>query len=251
MIEKLPYSVDIKSIQKDLEEIKKIPITWQGKEYGYTNFGGWSVLSRTSTCDDGWEVGIEQCENKSYKYQLAKHLKISHPFEHINETPACIGEIKKIINTLNSDGFYPRRARITLLKANTCSIVHIDNAWPDDNLNQNYMCRVHVPIITNKKCIHWTESGEFHMPADGSVYMLPVNNLHQIRNDSNEDRYHLIIDVYDTKGISKTMKFNDDIEKLESSSKKFREKINKANLTIIHKLIFEFGKRIYKIISKV
>lgn len=250
MIEKLPFSVDINALQKDLVEVRKIPITLQGKEYGYSNFGGWSVLSRTGTCDDGWEVGIEQCENKSYKYFLAKHLKISHPFEHINPTPACIGEIKKIIDILDTHGFYPRRARITMIKAHTFSIVHIDNAWPGDNLNGNYMCRVHVPIITDKKCTHWTEQGEFHMPADGSVYMLPVNNRHQIRNDSDIDRFHLIMDVYDTKGISKTMKFQDSIEKLKRSSQEFRDKINKTNLTIAHRVIFNLGKSFYKLFSK-
>lgn len=250
MIEKLPYNVDIELIQKDLDEIKKIPITWQGKDYGYSNFGGWSVLSRTGKCHDGWEVGIEQCENKWYKYHLAKHLKISHPFEHINPTPACIGEIKKIIETLAIDGFYPRRARITMIKAHTCSIVHIDNAWPGDNLNKNYMCRVHVPIITDKRCTHWTEVKEYHMPADGSVYILPVNNRHQIRNNSDIDRYHLIMDVYDTKGISTTMKFEDTIQKLEASSQKFRQKINKTKLTFIHQIIFEIGKIIYKFSSR-
>jgi len=250
MIEKLPYRVNIKSIQNDLNEIKKIPITLQGKEYGYSNFGGWSILSRTGKCCDGWEVGIEQCENKWYKYFLAKHLKISHPFEHINPTPAYIGEIKKIIETLDVDGFYPRRARITMIKAHTCSIVHIDNAWPGDNLNKNYMCRVHIPIITDKKCTHWTETGEHHMAADGSVYILSVNNQHQIRNNSDIDRYHLIMDVYDTRGISKSMMFEDTIQKLEISSQNFRQKINETQLTIIHQVIFELGRVIYKFFIK-
>lgn len=248
MFEILPFKFDIELLRKNLEEIKKIPITWQAKEFGYSNFGGWSVLSRTGKCNDGWEVGIEQCENKPYKFHLAKYLKISHPFEHANKTPACIGEVEKIIDTLRDFGFYPRRARITVIKANTSSIIHSDNPW--DDLNENYCCRVHVPIITNKKCTHWTEHGEFHMPADGSVYILPVNNLHQIRNNSNIDRYHLIMDVYDTQKISNSMIFFDDIEKIKKSAESFREKIETTNLTIFHNLFFYFGKLIYKLLSK-
>jgi len=250
MIEKLPYSIDVESMRKDLDKIKNIPITFQGKEYGYNNFGGWSVLSRTGRCEDGWEVGIDKCENKWYKYFLAKYLEISHPFEHVNPTPACIGEIKKIISVLDEQGFYPRRARITMIKAQTCSITHRDYPWSSDNLDDGYMCRVHVPIITNEKCTHWAERKEYHMPADGSVYILPVNNQHQIRNNSNIDRYHLIVDVYDTRGISKTMKFNDTIQKLETSAQDYRKEIDKTTVTVFHQLLFEFGKLRYKFASK-
>lgn len=249
MFEILPFKVDINLIKDDLEKIKTLPITWQGKDYGYNNFGGWSVLSRTGDHRDGWEVGIEQCENKPYKYHLAKYLKISHPFEHDKKTPACIGEINKIIDILEQNGFYPRRARVTLIKANTHSIVHIDNPW--DKLIDNYSCRIHIPILTNEKCIHWTEYGKFHMKADGSVYILAVNNLHQIQNDWDKDRYHLIVDAYDTQGISSTLKFKDDIEVLKRSSKNFRNNINSVNLTPFHKLFFYFGKVVYKFLMKV
>lgn len=248
MFEILQFKVNVDLIKDDLEKIKTLPITWQAKEYGYSNFGGWSVLSRTGDYKDGWEVGIEQCENKPYKYHLAKYLNISHPFEHNKKTIACIGEIDNIINILEENGFYPRRARIALIKANTHSIVHVDNPW--DNLVDNYSCRIHVPIITNEKCIHWTEHGRFHMKADGSVYILSVNNLHQIQNDWDKDRYHLIIDAYDTRGISTTLKFNDNITKLKDSAKKFRDKIDNTNLTSFHKLIFYFGKMVYKFLIK-
>ena len=244
MIETLPFKVDIDLIKKDLQEIVKNPITLQGEEYGYSNFGGWSVLSREGTCEDGWEVGIEACDNEWYGYHLAKHLKVSHPFEHKNKTKACIGEIEKIIETLDAHGFYPRRARITMIKANTSSIVHIDDSW--DDLTDNYACRVHVPILTNKKCTHWTEKGEFHMKADGSVYMLPVNIKHQIRNNSDQDRYHLIMDVFDTQGISKDLKFKDDVRIMEDSAKYFRYRVDNAKLTSIHKIIFNFMKSLYK-----
>ena len=76
------------------------------------------------------------------------------------------------------------------------------------------------------------------MPADGSVYMFPVNNLHQIRNTSNENRYHLIMDAYDTKGFTQTMRFNDEIEKLERSAKQFRDKMNRTNFNFLHKSVF-------------
>jgi hypothetical protein len=241
MIEILPFKVDVNQIRNELRKIKFLSITWQAKEYGYNNFGGWSVLSRKGTCQDGWEVGVEQCEGKNFNYKLAKFLDISHPFEHINKTPACIGEINKIIDLLEANGFYPRRARITVLKSGTKSITHSD-APPE-----TYMCRIHIPIITNEKCIHWTiDDGDNHMPANGSVYMLPVNTVHQIINDSHEDRYHLIMDAYDTQHFTKTMRYHNDIKFIEQEAKLFRENMDKANLTIFHKLLYTIGRKFYK-----
>ena len=253
MIEKLPFNVDIEKLKNNLEDIKKIPVTWQAKEFGYKNFGGWSVLSRSGACDDGWETAnalFQYSNNKPYKYHLAHYLKVSHPFEHINKTPACFGEIERIIDLLEEHGFFPRRARISLLAANTSSFVHSDAPWPEDNLIGNYICRIHVPIVTNNKCIHWTENGEFHMPADGSVYMLPVNNLHQIRNTSNEDRYHLIMDAYDTKGFTQTMKFDDAIEKLEKSAKQYRDRMDGTNFNFLHRSVFFIATHLVNLTKK-
>ena len=52
------------------------------------------------------------------------------------------------------------------------------------------------------------------MPADGSVYMLWVNCMHQIRNDSDEDRYHIICDAYDTQGITENFRYKQNINRL-------------------------------------
>jgi len=240
MIEKLPFKVDINAMRDALHIIKQMPITMQAKEFGYNNFGGWSVLSREGTCEDGWQVGEENCEGKEYNWTLAKYLNLSHAFEHANKTPACIGEIDRIITLLEENRFYPRRARVTVLKANSSSIVHADA--PSDV----YMCRIHIPLITNPKCIHWTENGESHMPADGSVYMLPVNVLHQIRNDSDEDRYHLIMDAYDTRKFTRTMRYSGSMKSIEYLARLHRDGIDNAKLTIVHKLIYYIGKQIYK-----
>jgi hypothetical protein len=75
---------------------------------------------------------------------------------------------------------------------------------------------------------------------------LPVNVLHQIRNDSNEDRYHLIMDAYDTRKFTRTMRYTGSIRSIEYLAKLYREGIDSAKLTIIHKLIYYIGKKIHK-----
>ena len=69
------------------------------------------------------------------------------------------------------------------------------------------------------------------MPADGSVYILWVNMWHQIRNDSDEDRYHIIMDAFDTKRITKDFKYMGEFSQLQEQAKHYRKNIDAVELT--------------------
>jgi hypothetical protein len=240
-VELLNYKVDIGEMRKALDYIKSNykPVL-QGSEFGYNNFGGWSLQSKSGDYREGWEMGIESCtKNGVINYNLAKYLKIAHPFEIKEKTEVCSEVFSNFLDFLENEGFYPRRARITCLKGNSKSVLHRDAA--DDV----YLCRIHVPLITNEKCTHRNENVKFHMPADGSVYMLPVNNLHQISNDSNEDRYHIIIDAYDTKKRTKSYQYDKDIEVLINQAIEYRKNIDSVNNGVFRKVIYWIGKNIY------
>ena len=77
-IERLPYGVDIESLRKTIDDVKNVgPMIFQGSEFGYNNFGGWNLQSRTGDYRDGFQVGIEKCWRKVWKpgtfnYHLAK-----------------------------------------------------------------------------------------------------------------------------------------------------------------------------------
>jgi len=70
-----------------------------------------------------------------------------------------------------------------------------------------------------------------HMPADGGVWLLWVNQWHQIRNDSDEDRYHIIMDAYDTKKVTKFFNYDGDFEQQLSYVRGMREKIDSQEIT--------------------
>lgn len=244
IIEVLPIKVNVKTINDEFYWIKKLyePV-WQGSEFGYNNFGGWSIQSRTGDYREGWEMGIEKCtKNGVINYNLAKHLNISHPFE-INKISEIFkyrcDSILKTLNTIEQLGFYPRRTRITVLKAKSKSITHTDA--PSDI----YLHRIHIPLITNEKCVHIIEGTPFHMKADGSVYMLPVNVMHQIVNDSDSDRYHIIMDAYDTKNISKYYPYKGDINKLIADSINYRTNIESVHNGMIRNIMYSIVKKIY------
>ena len=108
-----------------------------------------------------------------------------------------------------------------------------------------YMARIHIPLWTNEKCVHISDGYHLHMPADGSVYMLWVNIWHQIRNDSYQDRYHIIIDAYDTKKLTQNFKYEGDFSQLQQWANGFREQINAVNLTDDDREFFEALKQRY------
>lgn len=235
--EKLGFNVNIDQLRKDVE---KYVFTAgdqfiQGEEYEskqYNGFGGWSIQSRTGDWRDGWEVfHADDDELKSilfgseHTWKAMNYLKVSDAFEHKNPTQVCQGEIKRIMDQLEFMGFHPRRARVTCLKAGSKSLVH------RDCVEERYMARIHIPIISNPDCVHICEGEHLHMPADGGVYMLWTNNWHQIRNDSKHDRYHIIMDAWDTKFLTRNFGFKGDIKQLQKQADYHRKMVDAATLT--------------------
>ena len=204
----------------------------QGEEYetpAYHGFGGWSITSRTGDWKDGWdffqndegtamEVYFPKNDNN---YKALKFFNIAHSMEHKNPTQACQGEIINIVNYMEALGLYPRRVRVTCLKAGAKSLVHKDAGEGE------YMARIHIPLITNKKCVFISDGQNLHMEA-GKAYAVWVNNWHQIRNDSDEDRYHLLCDFYDTKKVTKQFGYEGNIQELEEHANVMRKKIDEA-----------------------
>ena len=236
--EKLDYTVDIEKLRKEVREsvFTLGDQVIQGEEYEtpqYHGFGGWSLLSKNATYTDGWEaiqletgqtlesfLPTEELILKAYK-----HFEIYHGLEHDKPTEAYVGEIKKVMDDLRELGFHPTRARITCLKAHSKSLVHKDGDASE------YVARIHIPLWTNKKCIHICEGKNLHMPADGSVWILWTNLWHQIRNDSDEDRYHIIMDAYDTKKITKNFKYEGDFEMYQAWVRGQMEKVHASEVT--------------------
>lgn len=238
--EKLDFKVDIDRLRKDVEErvFTLGDHVIQGEDYEtkeYKGFGGYSLLSRTGDWHDGWEVYHSDDEetnniffpNGQYNYKAMKFLDVAHDsgLEHTKPTQACSGYIADVLTDLSSLGFYPCRARITCLKAHSKSTVHKDAG------TSNYMARIHIPLWTNEKCVHISQGEHLHMPADGSAYILWVNQWHQIRNDSDEDRWHIIMDAYDTHCITQNFNYLGNINHLMKMAREYRAQVDATELT--------------------
>jgi hypothetical protein len=237
--EKLDFlKFDFKKLKKDVVEnvFTLGDQVIQGEEYEtpqYHGFGGWSLLSRTGDWRDGFEF-FQSGENdtlqnnffpeQSNNFKTLKYLNIAHSMEYKNPTQACVGEIASLLKQIEDLGLTPRRARVTCLKAGCKSLVHSDGPQSE------YIARIHIPLFTNSKCVFISNGIDLHM-EESSAYMVWVNDWHQIRNDSTEDRYHIIMDAYDTKHITQNFKYMGDISQLDDYANKIREEIDNTILT--------------------
>jgi len=78
------------------------------------------------------------------------------------------------------------RSRVMKMKEKTCYSYHYDSTK-----------RIHIPLITNWKCFLLIGDKSYHLPADGSVYLVDTTGYHTALNGSRErfDRIHLIGNV--------------------------------------------------------
>ena len=86
------------------------------------------------------------------------------------------------------DGFIIR-AILVKLKSNSSISPHIDSGYSISISN-----RMHIPIITNDKVL-FQVGEDIKILKEGEIW--EINNIgkkHSVKNDSNEDRVHLIVD---------------------------------------------------------
>jgi hypothetical protein len=55
---------------------------------------------------------------------------------------------------------------------------------------------IHIPLITNQGCRFVYEDKSFHMPADGSVYVVNNEKPHSFMNGGNSPRVHITIENF-------------------------------------------------------
>lgn len=201
--ETLQIPFDIEKLRAEfLENTKGLPPIMPN-DY----FGGWSVTSSNGDYKDGW---LPQNTNFDAQDKNIDELRVSNakngfkgPQFYRIPTALCVGEIKKVISYLDENGFFPCRARFTLLKSGGYTPFHRD--YPD----WLYGVRLHIPIITNEKCIFEYENEKRHLNADGSAYLLKINRVHRVLNEGEQNRVHFLCDFFDTQQRTRFNKFTE------------------------------------------
>lgn len=100
------------------------------------------------------------------------------------------GEIEKVFNLFTS--------RIT--RARLAYLAPGHEIKPHFDYDPSYVCRFHIPVLTSPQVKMYVERmgtvHQQHLPADGRVYFFNAGFKHWVKNDSDQDRLHLIVDVH-------------------------------------------------------
>lgn len=205
IFEKATFSVDVEQLRRDYEQVRN----HFAPHMVSTFYGGWSVTSSTGSYKDGWlkpGVNFEQVSKDMSREDYAKFVNESGQqkpiLEYVKPTEACTEYLKSIIAVWSKMGLVPCRVRLALLKPGASS------DWHQDAPDWLYNVRLHIPIVTNEGCIFETKTESTHIAADGSVYFVPVNNVHRVVNRGTTDRVHLIANIYDTKKVTQFHHYN-------------------------------------------
>lgn len=157
------------------------------------DFGGWSILSSTGSYTDGWQPGHLCYKTVAgrvvWDHNIAARIGAVPNSEHRHPTQVCTEYVQRVIDMIRAQGLEPCRARWSILKAHGESTLH------RDGLDGAPIYRLHIPVVTNRLCTFEADGLVEHVPADGRVWFVRVNRLHQIFNRSGIDRVHIIMNV--------------------------------------------------------
>lgn len=117
-------------------------------------------------------------------YDQDESVKESHEdFSFLVPNAYCYGYIREILE------FFPRAFKPTLWTMPPGFLYNYHVDVPEDSY------RMHIAIDTNGGCTHvWKdEKGEheYHIPSDGSVWIIRTDVLHTAKNDGTTNRTHL------------------------------------------------------------
>lgn len=96
---------------------------------------------------------------------------------------ACIREIEQIT------GKTAKNIMINRLEPGGCIPKHKD----DDDYGERW----HLPIVTNDEASWWDEVSDRlqHMPFGRWTGPVPYRKFHEVRNDGDQERIHLVVDL--------------------------------------------------------
>lgn len=181
---KLNFPVDYKGMLEEAIALKDQFITHRDGSYDHK---GWKSLVL-----HGWDDG-QSGHWKDYGYntidQVVENL---HWSEASIQCPKTVDFVK---NKFPSNLF--GRVRFMLLEAGGHIGEHIDSKVPLlDNTN--------ISLSNPEGCLwHWGDGDTLFMEP-GSTYVMNIHYPHAVYNNSNEDRYHLIIHRFDSTNEWKT-----------------------------------------------
>ncbi len=190
---KLNLSVPFKEIEQEAKALRSRFIEYRGKDSN-----GWHslpIIGKSSTEPNSWQSYFPTAAD------AIPHMKWTDISSHC---PVTVNWLKNIYPS-NSYA----RVRFMLLEPGGVIDFHKDT-------DHKVLGAVNIAITNPKGCAwHWRD-GETLEFNPGDAYAMNLGYEHSIRNDSDEDRYHIIVHHYDSIDAWKKL-MRDSLDKNEKS----------------------------------
>lgn len=177
---------------------------WTFKKYGHIDISPIKQLLD----EDDWDNEYTKKRVDEYK-EIHQHTKViplqwsydnlsahqdeaapwtEYRYKYYDPIPAFFDDLLDMIDP--DMGGYPIRIILAMLKGGGVIQTHTD-AGPSLQMN----ARIHIPIITHQDCLFNVGNEWRHIP-EGHVYRINNNDNHGVKNNSDIDRVHLIVDYH-------------------------------------------------------
>ena len=141
----------------------------------------------------GWDVVSLYSEDGNSRSVFKKYDIDTIPTDIINFFPYTNRLIEGILKKYQ---FRPRRIRFSILRKNKKITWHKD--WDESVEYGN--CRLHIPLIINNNC--WGNlSHQFYSWSPGELWYGDYSFPHQVINNGDSDRVHLVLDFKNAKNL--------------------------------------------------
>ena len=145
------------------------------------------ILLEMEHVPHGKQVCIQGVKNQtdpfySLYYDTDKEIGVGklHMLNHVAEDFIHPLFDMPYVNSLMKK-FKMYRTRVITLMPKTCYTYHTD-----------VQKRLHIPLLTNDKCMFIIEDEVYRFPSDGNAYLIDTTLRHTAINASNEKRTHII-----------------------------------------------------------
>ncbi len=198
---RVPYGFSIEHLTRSLETSKaKFP--WNSKD-GETLYRAIGLQYSLRNVPDGWishppeSVYLDAIDRKA-TYEYGEGYDQSYDSSTVNV--ARLHAPFRFFDRLNPAGdefgfVFRRILPFRLFRTRLMSTLpgfELANAHIDGRLS----VRLHIPIETNEQAWFEISGRRYHMPADGSAYLVNTSRPHRIGNEGRSPRTHIVSVIY-------------------------------------------------------
>ena len=173
LTDRLPFTIDLERLRTELATLESKP--WLS-HYDVNLADGWTTIPLV-THDGSADTTESQRVGTWGEYQRTKYVE---------ELPYC----RELL-----DAFECPHGRIRIMKLLPGTEIREHRDTYDEVSDYAFgQVRLHIPIVTNDKVIFTVAGQQYHLAA-GRLHYVNFSKKHYVRNDGDEARTHLVLDL--------------------------------------------------------